>query len=58
MAARREAEQRKNPYYTAVHMFYALMRQPPQSVIDLIRAAGGDPHKISEETEKIFAGMG
>ena len=58
MAARKEAEQRKNPFYTTVHMFYALMRQPPQSVLDLIRVAGGDPPKIIAETETIFAGMG
>jgi hypothetical protein len=38
-------------------MFYALMKQPPQSMIDLIRAADGDVEKILPVTEKIFAGM-
>jgi hypothetical protein len=58
MAARREAEDRKNPYYTTLHMFHALMKQPPQSVRDLIRDAGGDPVKVLAETERIIAGMG
>jgi hypothetical protein len=58
MAGRREAEQRKNSSYTTVHMFYALMQQPPQSVVEFIRVAGGDPNQVIAETEKIFAGMG
>lgn len=57
MAARREAEQRKHGHFTTVHMFYALMRQPPQSVVDLIGLAGGDPAKVIAETERILAGM-
>lgn len=58
MSARREAEQRKNRYYTTVHMLYALMRQPPQSVLDFIREAGGDADRVLAETETIFKGMG
>jgi len=57
MAARKEAELRKHSHLTPVHMFFALMRQPPQQVVDWIRAAGGDPAKVIGETETILAGM-
>jgi ATP-dependent Clp protease ATP-binding subunit ClpA len=57
MAARKEAELRKHSHLTPVHMFFALMQQPPQQVVDWIRAAGGDPAKVIAETETIFAGM-
>jgi len=57
MAARKEAELRKHGHLTTVHMFYALMQQPPQSVLDLIRSAGGEPTKVLAETETLFAGM-
>lgn len=58
MAARREAETRKNSHLTTVHVFYALMQQPPSSVLAFIRDAGGDPAAILPETERILAGMG
>ena len=57
MAARKEAEDRKHAYLTTVHMFYALMKQPPQSVVDLIRSSEGDVEKVLPATEKILAGM-
>jgi hypothetical protein len=57
MAARKEAELRKHGYLTPVHVFYALMQRPPESVLDLMRSAGGDRDKVIVETEKLFAGM-
>jgi hypothetical protein len=57
MAARKEAELRKHGHLTTVHMFYALMRQPPQQVLHWIRGAGGEPAKVLAETEGLFTGI-
>lgn len=55
LAARKEAEERKNAYLTTLHVFKALLQHAPQSVLELIQSSGGSMEKVVTETDRTLS---